>query len=191
MEAPNATTTKPNTKPNTAPAEALADELDELDELLAEADELEADGGRTPNTARLYTSGRISIADGTDGLADGIGLTARIAGNTLILYADEHAKRKTNRKTNSTELLYNLIAVLRNTTAYKQAVENSKQDGSKQFMDYTITHHTTTKTKRNYWTIELDEHAPQAEAEAEAEADEQTDGGTEADEQTADESAEA
>lgn len=172
-------TTKPNTKPNTAPAEAPADELDELDELdalLAEADELEADGGRTPNTARLYTSGRISIADGTDGLADGIGLTARIAGNTLILYADEHAKRKTNRKTNSTELLYNLIAVLRNTTAYKQAVEYSKQDGSKQFADYTITHHTTTKTKRNYWTIELDEHAPQAEAEA----DEQTDGGTEA-----------
>ena len=173
MEAPNATTTKPNTKPNTAPqAEApQAEELDELDALLAEADELEADGGRTPNTARLYTSGRISIADGTDGLAEGLGLTARIAGNTLILYADEHAKRKTNRKTDSTELLYNLIAVLRNTTAYRQAVENSKQDGSKQFMDYTITHHTTTKTKRNYWTIELDEHAPQAEAEAEAEAE--------------------
>ena len=170
MEA-QATTTKPNTKLNTAPAEAEApaEELDELDELLAEADELEA-SGRTPNTARLYTSGRISIADGTDGIADGLGLTARIAGNTLILYADKNAKRKTNRKTNSTELLYNLVAVLRNTTAYKEAVEYSKQDGSKQFADYTITHHTTSKTKRNYWTIELDEHAPQADAEA----DEQT-----------------
>ena len=203
-----------STKPQTSTKQAEADGTQSginLAELLTLADkQAEQTAERKPNTAKLYASGRINFADGGY-IKDDTKYTAKIADSTLILYEDANAKRKTNRKTDSTDILYNLVADLRKRNAYTQAVENSKTDGSKVFKDYTITKQEL--NAKEYYLIDLTEHEPQAEAEADGQADEsqaeQTDGGTdeqtdgtadeqtadeseaEADEQTADESAEA
>ncbi len=145
-----------------------------LAELLELADtQAEQTAERKPNTARLYASGRINFADGGYIKTD-TKYTAKIADSTLILYADESAKRKTNTKTDSTDILFNLSADLRKRNAYTQAVENSKQDGFKTFADYSVIKQELNGT--DYFIIDLAEHA---------QADEQTD---ESDEQT-DESA--
>ena len=144
-----------------------------LAELLTLADEqAEQTAERKPNTAKLYASGRINFADGGY-IKNNTKYTVKIADSTLILYADEQAKRKTNRKTDSTDILYNLTADLRKRQAYAEAVKNSKTDGSKVFKDYTITKQDLNGTE--YFLIDLAEHEPQAEAD-------------ESDEQTADES---
>lgn len=141
-----------------------------LAELLKLADEQASEQAeRKPNTARLYASGRINIADGGYIQAD-TKYIARIANTTLIIFKDDTAKRKTNRKTNSSDILYNLTADLRKRTAYTQAVEYSKTDGSKEFKDYTITKQELDGLE--YYLIDLNEHAPQDE-QADEQADEQ------------------
>ena len=128
-----------------------------LADLLRLADEqATATADRKPNTARLYASGRINIAGGSDIVADER-RTAKIADATLILYRDATAKRKTNRKTNSTDVLYNLTAELRNRSAYAQAVQDSKVDGNKGFRDYTIAAQELDGV--DYYIIDLTEHA--------------------------------
>lgn len=186
-------------QPQTKQAEAEADGTQggiNLAELLTLADkQAEQTAERKPNTAKLYASGRINFADGGF-IQNNTKYTAKIADSTLILFADESAKRKTNRKTDSTDILYNLTADLRKREAYTQAVENSKTDGSKVFADYTITKQELNGT--DYFLIDLAEHEPQAEAdesdepqsEPQTEADESQADESEA-EQTADESAEA
>lgn len=161
--------TSPDTT-NTAPQAV------KIAELLKIADtQAEQDGTRKTDTARLYASGRLNIADGGHIKPD-TAYTAKIADTTLILYADDTAKRKTNRKTNSTDILYNLTADLRKRNAYTQAVKNGQADGVKSFKDYTIT--TIEEDGNEYYIIDLNEHAPQAEqTDGQADGtDEQTDG---------------
>lgn len=167
-------TNQPQTKQTQTEAEADGTQGGiNLAELLTLADkQAEQTAERKPNTAKLYASGRINFADGGY-IKDDTKYTAKIADSTLILYEDESAKRKTNRKTDSTDILYNLIADLRNREAYTQAVENSKTDGSKVFKDYTIT--AQELDGKEYYLIDLAEHEPQTEAdesEAEQTADE-------------------
>lgn len=137
--------------------------------LLKLADEQEnANGTRKPNTCRLYESGRINIADGS-GIVANVNYTAKIADATLIIYADKNSKRKANQKTDSKDVLFNLVAELRKRETYQTAVANSKVDGNKEFKDYTITAQTVDGV--DYYIVNLNEHAPKAEAEAEAEAE--------------------
>lgn len=127
-----------------------------LAELLELADvQMSQTQTRTPNTCRLYESGRINIAPNSDIVAD-TKMSAKIANNTIILYADADAKRKTNAKTNSADVLYNLVSVIRKTDAYKNAVANSKVAGYKEFLDYTITKQTL--DDNDYYLIDLLEH---------------------------------
>lgn len=133
-------------------------------ELLQIADlQMQQTQTRTPNTCRLYESGRINIAPNSDIVAD-TKMSAKIADNTIILYTDADAKRKTNAKTNSADVLYNLVSVIRKSQAYKDAVANSKVAGCKEFLDYTITKQTYKDA--DYYMIDLQEHAPKQNADA-------------------------
>lgn len=161
----NDSTMTESTKPNKTQTLNLA-------ELLTLADtQAEQTAERKPNTARLYASGRINFADGGYIKTD-TKYTAKIADSTLILYADESAKRKTNTKTDSTDILFNLSADLRKRNAYTQAVENSKQDGFKTFADYSVIKQELNGT--DYFIIDLAEHEQTAD-ESDESADESAD----------------
>lgn len=126
-------------------------------ELLKLADtQANANGTRKANTCRLYESGRINIANGS-GIVAGTNYTAKIADSTLIIYADANSKRKANAKTNSSDVLFNLVAELRKRTAYQTAVANSKVAGCKEFKDYDII--TQTVADADYYIIDLNQHA--------------------------------
>lgn len=162
------------TQPTNQPTEAEAEHKTAFQMLLELADtEAEAGGERPANSCRLYASGRINFTAGGYINTD-TKYTAKIAGTTLLLYADKNAKRKTNTKSGSTDILYNLEADLRKREAYTEAVQNSKTDGSRCFKDYTITQvveQDKSGADFTYYTIDLAEHQPKAEADTEADTE--------------------
>ena len=128
-----------------------------IKDLLALAEEEEkTDGIRKPHTVRLYSSGRLNFTPDA-GIEDGKHYTAKIAQKTLFLYEDKNSKRKANIKTNSTDILFNLVADLRKRTAYAEAVENGKTDGNREYKDYEVKTHEEEGT--TYFIINLAEHA--------------------------------
>lgn len=119
-------------------------------------EEEKTDGIRKPHSVRLYSSGRLNFTPDA-GIENGKHYTAKIAQNTLFLYEDKGSKRKASIKTNSTDILFNLVADLRKRTAYAEAVENGKTDGNREYKDYEVKTHE--EEGATYFIINLAEHA--------------------------------
>ena len=107
---------------------------------------------RTADTAKLYTDGKINFAVGS-GVEDGKRYTAKIANQTLLLYADKDGKRKAHAK-GTDGVIVGITAKLAKMDDYQTAVEHGKIGDTCD--DYTVEHQTADGI--DYIIIDLAEH---------------------------------
>ena len=128
-----------------------------IKDLLEQAEVYEqATSTREPNTCRLYKDGKLNINKNGVILAN-TNYTAKITANTLILFKDKNAKRRTNIRKDTQDIIFNLPAKLHKQQQYKDAVENSKREGFKEYLDYDI--HTQELEGVEYHIINLAQYA--------------------------------
>ena len=115
---------------------------------------------RVQNTCKIYAD-KLNFACNS-GVENGKRYACKVANNTMLVYADKNGNKAGNKLDGNGNVAGILFATgkAKHSKEYRQAVKNSKVDGSKEFADYTITKQTSNGVV--YLIIDLQEHAKSA-----------------------------